>query len=151
MTATAAGSRSIDLVRRFNDDVYNGRQYDRITEYQSDEYVQHGPLSDMAIHGSEESLGMLRLFHGAFSDLTGTPEFSFSDDAGQYVCSAYTYRGTHDGEFMGLAPTGIECEVRGVTINRIEDDTVAEAWFHVDLLGLMQQLDLAPPMDGLTG
>lgn len=147
MGATATNSRSIDLVRRFNDDVFNGRDYDRAGEYQAENYVQHGPWTGVDLHGSGEAMETLRGFHTAFPDLNGTVEFAFSDDDDRFVCSVYTYRGTHDGEFMGLAPTGIECKVRGVTINRIEDDRIVESWPQVDMLGLMQQLGVAPSMD----
>lgn len=150
MAATATNDRSIDLVRQFTEDVFNGRGYDHVTDYQADEYVQHGPLTEMELHGSEESMETLRMFHNAFSDLDATLEFAFSDDAGQYVCSKYTYRGTHDGELLGMPATHTECEVEGQVISRIEDGKIVESWNQVDMLGLMQQLGVVPPMNDVA-
>lgn len=102
MTATAASTRSIDLVRRFNDEVFTGRDYDRVADMQAGDYVQHGPMAGMELHGLEESVETMRMFHAAFSDLEGIEQFAFGDEAGEYVCTAYAYRGTHDGDFMGI-------------------------------------------------
>lgn len=147
MPATATSKQSIDLVRRFNSDVFNGRDYDRIPDFQADDYVQHGPMPGMELHGNE-SVETMRMFHAAFSDLEATEELAFGD--GEYVCAYYTYRGTHDGEFMGIPATDVEAEVPGVTINRIEDGKIAETWVMADFLGLLQQVGVVPPMDELA-
>ena len=142
MAATAT-ERNIDIVRQFNDDVFNGRDYDRVADFQAENYVQHGPVSGMEIRGSEAAMESMRTFHEAFSDLRSTEEFAFGD--GEYVCTYYTYRGTHDGELMGIPPTDVEVEVPGVIVNRFEDGKVAEAWVLVDFLALLQQVGVAEP------
>ena len=148
MTATASSTRSIDIVRNFTEDVFNGRDYDALQELQSSDYVQHGPMTGQEIEGYGQSLESLQVFHTAFSDLTATEEFAFSDD--DLVCTRYTYTGTHDGEFMGLAPTGVEVEVPGTVINRVEDGKIAETWATVDFLGLFQQLGVVPEFEELA-
>lgn len=148
MAATATAPESIALVRQFNDDVFNGREYDRITDVRADDYVQHGPLPGQVIDDPAESLALLQALHGAFPDLEATEEFAFSD--GELVCTHYIYRGTHDGAFMGMPPSGAEAEVRGTVINRIEDGKIAEAWIQVDLLGLFQAMGAIPSMDELA-
>ena len=147
MAATASSAHSIDLVRQFTRDVFNGRDYDCISELQAEDYVQHGPLTGMEVHGSEESEETTRMFHAGFSDLEATEEFSFSDEAGEYVCTLMTYRGTHDGDLMGVPPTDEEVEVRGIVVNRIDDGEIAEAWASVDFAGVLQQVGVAPSMD----
>lgn len=147
MATKAAAKQSFDLVRRFNRDVFNERDYDRLDEFQSADFVQHGPMWDRDIRGNEESFEMMRAFHGAFSDLHAHREFSVGD--GEYVCTFYTYSGTHDGDFMGIPPTNREAEVPGIVINRIAEDGIEEAWVVVDFYGLFRQLGLVPPMDEL--
>lgn len=150
MAATASSADSIDLVRQFTRDVFNGRDYSRIAEIQAEDYVQHGPLTGMEVHGSEESEETTRMFHAGFSDLEATEEFAFSDEAGEYVCAVLTYRGTHDGELMGIPPTDAEVEISGIVVNRIDDGRIVEAWVEVDFAGVLQQIGAAPAMDELA-
>lgn len=148
MAATASSKRSIDIVRTFNEDVFNGRDYDHIAEIQSEDYVQHGPMHGMEFEGIPQSLETMQLFHGAFSDLTAEEQFSFSN--GDYVCTRYIWSGTHDGDLMGIPATGIEVELEGTVINRVEDGKIVETWTTGDFLGLFQQLGVVPSVDELA-
>lgn len=143
--ATTSIDQSLSIVREFNESVFNNREYDKLYDLQSEEYVQHGPMTDMELHGNDESLETMKMFHAAFSDLESTEEFAFSD--GEYVCTHYTYRGTHDGDFMGIPPTDVKGEISGTVINHIEKGKIAETWVVVDLLGLLQQLEVVPALD----
>jgi predicted ester cyclase len=53
-------------------------------------------------------------------------------------------RGTHEGEFQGIPPTGRQVAATGVGIGRIQDGRIAEAWAAYDALGVMQQLGAIP-------
>jgi steroid delta-isomerase-like uncharacterized protein len=145
MAATAPREASIDIVREFNRTVFNGRDYDEISEFQAEDYVQHGPMGGQELHGNDESLANMKIFHSAFSDLEATEDFAFSN--GEYVCTHYTYQGTHDGDLMGIPATNQPAEVRGMVVNRIADDKIAEAWVVVDFLSLFQQVGLVPDVD----
>jgi predicted ester cyclase len=53
---------------------------------------------------------------------------------------------------MGIAPTEMQIELKGITIYRIEaDKKIAEEWERYDNLGLMQQLGVAPNGPGQGG
>ena len=41
-------------------------------------------------------------------------------------------RGTHLGEFEGIAPTGKQVEVRAIDIYRITEGKIVEHWGHGD-------------------
>ncbi len=56
------------------------------------------------------------------------------------VWTRYTVRGTHLGEWEGLAPTGAEFTVSAVLIQRIADGKVAADWDLYDRAGLLDQL-----------
>jgi predicted ester cyclase len=60
------------------------------------------------------------------------------------VVVRFTYRGTHTGELMGVAPTGKKVSQAGINIFRIAGGKVAEAWAVHDTFGLMQQLGAIP-------
>ncbi len=59
---------------------------------------------------------------------------------GGYVAFRATEIGTHEGEFMGIEPTGRRVEMEGTVIHRLEDGKVAETWAQFDVLGLLRQL-----------
>ena len=81
-------------------------------------------------------------FVDAFPDLRLTVEDIFSD--GNMVAARVTFRGTHRGEFQGIVPTGKEVAFSSIEIDRMDDGKVAEHWFEMDLLGLMEQLGAIP-------
>lgn len=84
----------------------------------------------------------------AFPDLSHTVEDIVAD--GDRVWARLTDRGTHQGDFMGVAPTGREVQMGVIAVYRIRDGKVAEVWEEGDILGLFQQLgmELVPAPTG---
>jgi predicted ester cyclase len=72
------------------------------------------------------------------------PRYEFLEEdmiaEGDRVAVRGTSRGTHEGEFFGIEPTGRQVEISGIIIYRIEGGRIAEHWMQVDVMGLMQQL-----------
>jgi predicted ester cyclase len=60
--------------------------------------------------------------------------------AGSKLAWRFRFAGTHEGEFMGAAPSGRSFEVPGMTILRFGDERCVERWAVTDLLGLMTQI-----------
>jgi predicted ester cyclase len=60
------------------------------------------------------------------------------------VNQASDLRGTHQGEFMGVPPTGREVEMTGIVPERVGGGKVTESWVDRDSPGLMQQLGVLP-------
>lgn len=56
----------------------------------------------------------------------------------------YTGRGTHRGEFMGIAPSGRQIVVRGNGIARFANGKIAEVQENFDFWGLLRQLGTTP-------
>ena len=65
-----------------------------------------------------------------FPDLTITVEDIMAE--GDRVTARVTMRGTHSGEFQGIAPTGKRVEVKAIDMFRIEDGKIVEHWGHAD-------------------
>jgi steroid delta-isomerase-like uncharacterized protein len=80
----------------------------------------------------------------AFEHLNVTVEEMVAE--GDRVAARFTARGIHKGAFMGLPPTGKPITMTGMEIFRIEDGRIAELWGEANLLGLMQQLGIAPTL-----
>ena len=81
-------------------------------------------------------------YRSAFPDLVMTVDQSFAE--GDLVATRWTARGTHEGELFGIAATGKQATVTGITIDRYEDGLIAESWTNWDTLGLLQQLGAVP-------
>ncbi|MFD1513219.1 ester cyclase [Halomarina rubra] len=125
-------------IERFNREVFNGRNYDRIDELVTEDFVQHGAPGAGDIHGREAMKEYMMMLHSGFSDLESTVEAMVAE--GDYVATRYTYRGTHDGEYMGIPPTDRPAEISGMVLSRVEDGKTAETWVEADMLGLLQQV-----------
>jgi steroid delta-isomerase-like uncharacterized protein len=65
---------------------------------------------------------------------------------GDKLAVRWTWQVTHQGEYMGIPPTGNSLILTGMTIHRLVDGKVAENWHQYDALGFLQQLGVVPPM-----
>jgi predicted ester cyclase len=59
---------------------------------------------------------------------------------GNRVAVHFTFHGTHQGEFVDIAPTGRPVAMPGIDILRGVDGKVTELWGQEDVLGMMRQL-----------
>jgi predicted ester cyclase len=63
---------------------------------------------------------------------------------GNKVAVRVTFNGTHQGEFLGIAPTGKDVSIPISLVYRIAGGMIVEHWMLADQLGLMRQLGAAP-------
>lgn len=78
----------------------------------------------------------------AYPDLHITVEDLIEE--GDKVVSRNTVTGTHEGEYMGIPPTGNSVTYSEIFIVRFEGGRIAETWGVVDVLSQMRQLDAIP-------
>lgn len=81
----------------------------------------------------------------AFPDYHTEIEDEFAD--GDRVVIRWRSRGTHRGEFQGIAPTGKQITVTGITISRFADGKIAESWVGFDTQDLIRQLGVTIKQD----
>jgi predicted ester cyclase len=60
------------------------------------------------------------------------------------VATRFTCTGTQTGPLLGIPPTGRRASMAGIAITHVRDGKVVSDWGEFDLLGLMQQLGVAP-------
>ncbi len=60
------------------------------------------------------------------------------------IASRYTATATHQGELMGIPPTGKQATWTGIIIHRFADGKIVEEWIEWDTMGMMQQLGVIP-------
>ena len=107
--------------------------------------IEHSPLPGQA-PGAEGLKQIMGMFFAAFPDLHGTIEDEITE--GDKLVQRMTSRGTHKGDFMGIAPTGKQVTFTEMHIIRIVNGKAVEHWSEADQLGMMQQLGVVPAPGG---
>lgn len=115
--------------------IWEDRDLDAAMEHLSRDYVAHLPAGDLDRESFREFVEGLQ---AAFSDMEMSVEEIFATD--ELVCLRWSCSGTHEGELMGIEPTGESVEFGGIAIHRIEDGAFVETWGQYDALGMLRQL-----------
>jgi len=122
------------LMRRFWEELNKGNLavWDELC---TPDYVYHGTTGDMTREQSKQHDANL---FAAFPDFNGSIDDMIAE--GDKVAVRFTIRGTHQGAFRDIAPTGKQITVSGLEIDRCAGGKFAETWLISDMLGMMQQL-----------
>jgi len=80
------------------------------------------------------------MLYAAFPDLHHTVENQIAEN--DMVASLVNVRGTHLGDFLGIASTGKQVVFKDFIMTRIQGGKVVELWAQFDALSLLQQLDV---------
>ena len=129
-------------VRRFFEELWNEGRLEVADELIAPDAVNHDPAMPEEARGPEGARQQVSMYRAAFPDTRMTILDLFS--SGDRVVTRWRAEGTHEGELMGLAPTGAKVTVEGIAIDRFEGGKVVESWNHWDNLGLLQQLGAIP-------
>ena len=81
-------------------------------------------------------------FRRGFPDVISTIEDLIAE--GDKVVARWRSRATHQGDYMGIAPTHNKVEFTGISFYRIEGGKIAQSWNIEDKLGLMRQMGAFP-------
>jgi predicted ester cyclase len=77
-------------------------------------------------------------FRRGFPDVISTIEDLIAE--GDKVVARWRSRATHQGDYMGIAPSGKAVEFTGISFYRIEGNKIAQSWNIEDQFGLMRQV-----------
>jgi len=134
-------ARKDKMVRHFRD-VLNQGNLDAIAEIYWPEYVLHAPV------GTGDTVGYAGLRQRVKEFRTGFPDIHFAVESiileGDDAAVRWTLRGTHTGNFVGVAPSGHAVLVPGILMVRFAAARIIEGWSGFDALDLMQQLGALP-------
>jgi steroid delta-isomerase-like uncharacterized protein len=125
------------MAQRWFSEVINEGKEEVIDELCSADFVDHDPLpgtgADLAgLHD------FVRQVRAAFPDLEATAEDILVE--GDRLAVRSTFRGTHQGDFMGMPASGKKVEVSNYDFVRFENDMAAEHWGTIDSAALMEQI-----------
>jgi steroid delta-isomerase-like uncharacterized protein len=136
------------VFRRYVEEVTNGGRLDTVDEIFG-RYLAHQADGSVLERGPEDVKRFTSEFREAFPDIHASVEDQIAE--GDKVVTRWRMRGTHRGEFRGMAPTGNEVSITGIGIFRFsEEGRVVESWDNFDQLGMMRQLGAMPEPDQLA-
>jgi steroid delta-isomerase-like uncharacterized protein len=129
-----------EKARRLLEEAFGQGKTEVVDEVLHSDFVCYDPNSEAGeIRGADTIKGEIEYFRTAVPDLTYTVEDQIAE--GDKVVSRYTVRGTHEGEFFGVAGTGNRVEFTGINIDCFDESgKMVEEWPEYDLLGAMRQI-----------
>src|SRR5215204_139671 len=131
------------IVRRMIDEILNGQGNLNVAdELFAPDYVGHNPASPEDTRGPEGVEEFASMFRSAFPDVHLSVEDQVAE--GDKVVTRWIASGTHQGDLMGIAPTGKRVTVAGTSVERVVDGKIEETWDNYDALGMMQQIGAIP-------
>ncbi len=128
--------------RKILEEVFGAGKYDLADDVIRADAIGHDPALPEPVKGPEGLKEAARGYRAAFPDLEMTINETVA--AGDLVAIRWTAQGTHKGDLFGIAPTGKQATVTGITIDRYAGGKIAESWTNWDTLGLLQQLGAVP-------
>ncbi|MHC4092912.1 MAG: ester cyclase [Planctomycetota bacterium] len=126
------------LVIRIAEDIWNQGNLAVVDELMAPGARYHGPHMPNGSGERDDWRSAIAMYRGAFPDAHVT--FDELIATGDRIVGRWSATGTHNGELPGVAPTGRRIAINGITIYRIANDKIIEAWEQLDLLGMWQQL-----------
>lgn len=114
------------VVRRWLDEVLTRGNLERAEDFFARNYVLHDPSFPTDVHSPEGVKRYVATYRAAFPDARFAVEDQIAE--GSKVVTRWTARGTHRGEFLGIAPTGEEVTVTGIEFDHVVGGKIEEAW-----------------------
>lgn len=131
-------------VRRYYDEVLNGGNISLLDELAVPDYDEHSPFPGQpnGVEGLKARVGGIM---GAFRPRFTLHALVAEDET---VVAYWTNTGTHQGDFLGIPPTGRTVTISGIDVHRLRDGRLAEHWHVVEELQMLQQLGVLPTPEG---
>jgi predicted ester cyclase len=131
-----------ELLRRWFDQVWNNGCADAIDEMFDENGIAYGLSDDPTnpIKGPANFIPFHTAFREAFPNMIVVIEDMVAE--GDKVAARCSVRGRHEGNFMGRAATQAPVDFTGMTIVRIANGKIVEAWNDFDFMTMYKQCGL---------
>jgi len=129
-----------NFVRQFMEDMdKNSGLTEDLLEHVADDFKWYiwGSFEPLS---KKECTQYMAMVYAAFPDFTHGMEDMMAE--GEKVAARCTVRGTHQGEFQGIPPTGNKVEYGALQLWIIKDGKIAELRLQGDILMMMNQLGM---------
>ncbi len=138
MTTFSSSNQNHELVSRIYEAI-NKRDFQVLDDIIAADYQSRDPRCPEEDKGPKVARRIATILTSAAPDLTYTIESIETEDNGS-VRVAYTLRGTHSGEVMGIPASGHEIEISGVSYSRVAEGKIVETTSTVGALDVIQAL-----------
>jgi steroid delta-isomerase-like uncharacterized protein len=128
--------------RRFAEEIINKGNMAVAEALVAEDFVELDPFPGQA-QGRQGLVDVITMMHTAFPDLQWTVAELVAE--GDKVASYNIWRGTHQGVFLGIPPTGKRVTVPSMVFDYYVDGKLKESRILMNLMSLMQQLGVVPP------
>ena len=129
------------VTQLFFEEVWNKGDLDAVDDLMTRDFVDHAAPPGVP-SGPEGAKQVFSMYRTAFPDFRLSVEDLVAED--DKVVARWVTHGTHQGELMGIPPTGKPVTVTGIDVFQFAGGKMAEHWAEFDMLGLMQQLGVIP-------
>ena len=133
-----------NAVRRLFEEVWNKGYLPVAEELFASNYTHHDSSTPDVGRGAEGEKKRATLYRTAFPDMRLTIEDITAE--GETVTARWSCKGTHKGDLNGIAPTGKQFAITGISVARFASGKMVEGWVNWDALGMMQQLGVVPEL-----
>jgi predicted ester cyclase len=132
-----------DISRKLTEEPWKGN-FDIVDQYVDPSYVGNDPAEPEPVRGPQGFKNQIQGYLAAFPDGRVTVDEQIAE--GDAIATRWTGRGTHQGDLMGIAPTGKQVTVSGLTLEKYENGKLVESWTNWDTLGMLQQIGAVPAL-----
>jgi steroid delta-isomerase-like uncharacterized protein len=134
------------VLNRFWEEVWDQGKLDVVDEIFHENFVDHGLAPGLTKQGPEGAKEAVMQFRNAMPDLYLKAHDLIAE--GDKVLTLWESGGTQTGPLKSargeIPASGKRGVVHGMTLNRVEDGKIIEAWDNFDILGMLQQLGVIP-------
>lgn len=123
-------------------DIFGNGYFDLLPKVYDPNWITHDPAAE-GLTGYEGRELFITYVRNAFPDIAFTidDQIQGTDKQGRIcVTTIWTATGTHNGELLGLNPTGKSGSVSGINVDHFEKGRIAETETQWGLYQLMEQL-----------
>ena len=139
-----SAQQNTSVVRRYIEEVWDKNNPAAIDEFLAPHYRRYISPTGASIT-REGQKQRLAAFRTTFPDIQLTIEDRLNE--GDRVAFRSTIRGTHQGMFLDIAPTGRSVIVSLIDVVRIEQGQIIEHWGGPDIFDLLRQLGVGVSPD----
>ena len=131
------------IVRGFVDEVITKGNIEAAAKYIWEDVIEQVPLPGQGpgLNGLKDTIRAMR---AGFPDIVFSIHEQIAE--GDKVVSRFEWTGTHQGSFLGIPPTERPVRVWGMVIDRLKDDRVKDTRILMDVVGMLTQLGVLPPL-----
>ena len=137
MSSITSSESAKAVVRRNTEEVQGRGNFDVFEQLFADNFIDHTPQPGT----TPDKAGVRKLYtylRAAFPDFHAEIHWQLAD--GDRVTTYKTYHGTHEGPFLGVAPTHRKIHFETVDVMRVQHGKITDHWGVGNLLSLMQQI-----------